>query len=127
MAISQFRARRKISGGRYRKKSKKVKNKGGISLLVGIGKTKRKVVRERSGYVRLGLLSNDVANVYDPKIKKYVKAKIEAVIESPSNSNYIRRNIMTKGSIIKTDKGNARITSRPGQEGALNAVLLGKK
>mgnify|MGYP001564318824 CR=1 FL=1 len=127
MAISQFRARRKITGGMYRKKRKKVRNRGGISILVGIGTTKRKVVRGRAGNTRLGLLSNDVVNAYDPKIKKYVKAKIEAVIESPSNRNYIRRNIMTKGSIIKTDKGNARITSRPGQEGSLNAVLLGRK
>jgi len=48
------------------------------------------------------------------------------VVESPSNVNYIRRNIMTKGSLIKTEKGVARITSRPGQEGSLNAVLLKK-
>jgi len=31
---------------------------------------------------------------------------------------------MTKGTIIKTDKGAARITNRPGQEGCINAVLI---
>jgi small subunit ribosomal protein S8e len=35
-----------------------------------------------------------------------------------------RRAIITKGAIIETSKGNARVTSRPGQCGIINAVLL---
>ena len=70
------------------------------------------------------LLSSDIVNVYDPKTKKYEKLKIETVKENPANSNFIRRNIMTKGAIVKTSKGNARITSRPGQEGSINAILV---
>ena len=31
---------------------------------------------------------------------------------------------MTKGTIIETEKGKAKITSRPGQEGSINAVLV---
>ncbi|MHA1485277.1 MAG: 30S ribosomal protein S8e, partial [Candidatus Thorarchaeota archaeon] len=30
----------------------------------------------------------------------------------------------TRGTIIKTSKGRAKVTSRPGQEGILNAVLI---
>jgi len=34
---------------------------------------------------------------------------------------------MTRGAVIKTELGNARITSRPGQEKMVNAVLVGEK
>lgn len=126
MAISQLRGKRKVSGGRYKYIVKKVKNKGGRLLLVSIKQLKRKTEKVRGGELKYKILSSDIANVYDPMSKKHIKAKIESVIESPSNVNYIRRNIMTKGSVIQTDKGIARITSRPGQEGSLNAVLLKK-
>jgi len=36
----------------------------------------------------------------------------------------VRRNIITKGAVIKTEKGPARVTSRPGQHGIINAILL---
>jgi small subunit ribosomal protein S8e len=41
-----------------------------------------------------------------------------------ANPNYVRRNLLTKGAILKTEIGRARITSRPGQDGVINAVLL---
>ena len=50
--------------------------------------------------------------------------KIITVKENPSNPHYVQRNIMNKGTIIMTDAGAARITSRPGQDGVINAVLL---
>ena len=126
MAISQFRSRLKKSGGRYKSRTKKTKNKGREPLLVTMSALRRKRERTRSGKIKYKLLSTNTVQVYDPKEKKYYKATIESVIESPSNPNYIRRNIMTKGSLIKTDKGIARITSRPGQEGTLHALLLKK-
>ncbi len=52
------------------------------------------------------------------------KAKIETVEENSANPNYVRRNLLTKGAIIKTEIGRARIVSRPGQDGVINAVLL---
>jgi small subunit ribosomal protein S8e len=124
MAISQRRAKRKASGGRYRRTSKKLKNRGSLPVLTGISKLRKKLVRVRAGFIKERLLSVDMANVYDPKAKKYFKVKIETVVESPSNRNFVRRNIMTKGTVIKTEKGNAKITSRPGQEGTVNAVLV---
>ena len=124
MAISHFRSKRKITGSRYKKISKKTKNKGNLPLLVNIGPNRKKTNRTRSNHIKIRLLQADIANLYDAKTKKYIKAKIEAVIDNPSNPNYIRRNIMTKGCIIKTDKGNAKITSRLGQEGIINAVLI---
>ena len=65
-----------------------------------------------------------MANLYDPKSKTYKKAKIINEIENPANRNFIRRNILTRGAVVETDAGKARITSRPGQDGVVNAVLV---
>ena len=46
------------------------------------------------------------------------------MVENPSNVNYVRRNIVTKGAVIETSEGRARVTSRPGQTGQVNAVLI---
>ncbi|MEM7825868.1 MAG: hypothetical protein QW412_03355 [Candidatus Aenigmatarchaeota archaeon] len=32
--------------------------------------------------------------------------------------------MVTKGCIIKTEIGNARVTSRPSQDGVVNAVII---
>ena len=50
-------------------------------------------------------------------------ATITNVIKNDANPNYIRRNILTKGAVVETDKGNVKITSRPGHDGVLNGVL----
>ena len=63
-------------------------------------------------------------SLYDPKAKKCSKATIKNVSGNPANRHFVRRNIITKGAVVETDKGKARITSRPGQEGTINAVLI---
>lgn len=55
------------------------------------------------------------------------KVKITAVVDNPSNRHYARENLLTRGAIIDTEMGRARITSRPGQEGSINAVLLAEQ
>ena len=128
MAVSQLRSRRKPSGGRYRDaRKKKLHELGGQPMFTRIGEPKAKKIRGRGGGARIGLLRHNVANVLNPSTKKYEKMKIETIVDNPANRNFIRRNIMTKGAIIKTPKGNARITSRPSQDGVVNAVLLEKK
>lgn len=127
MAISQFRSARKITGGKYKTLVKKLRHKGNLPALTNLGEKNVKTERTRGGYSKLRLLSNNIANVYDPKTKKYEKMKIVTITENPANRHFIRRNIMTKGALIKTDKGIARITSRPGQEGTINAVLIENK
>jgi small subunit ribosomal protein S8e len=64
------------------------------------------------------------ASVADPKTGVTKKALIENVEENTANPNYVRRNLLTKGAIIKTEIGRARIVSRPGQHGVINAVLI---
>jgi len=126
MALSHARSKRKSSGGRYKKTTKKLKSRGNLPIYTTVGSFRKISVRIRGGNSKERVLVGESANLYDPKEKKHYKSKIESVIESPSNPNFVRRNIITRGSIIKTEKGNARVTSRPGQEGTINAVLIHK-
>ena len=63
-------------------------------------------------------------NVNDPKTGTTVSATINGVVENGADQNYVRRNLITKGAIIDTDKGKVRVTSRPGMHGVVSGVLL---
>lgn len=124
--IIQNKSKRKPTGGRYKKQIKKIRNIGNHPTHTKVGKQKEKLVRIRGGTFKYRLLNAEIANVFDPVTRKYSKAKIETVVESPANRHYVRRNIITRGTVIKTDKGGARVTNRPGQEKVINAVLIKK-
>lgn len=49
---------------------------------------------------------------------------IKSVEDNPANPNYVRRSLLTKGTVIDTEEGEAVITSRPGQDGVINAKLV---
>jgi small subunit ribosomal protein S8e len=87
---------------------------------------KRKPIRTRGNSRKSRVLTADIAYVVDPKTNKTAKTEIITVVENSANVHYIRRNIMNKGAIINTKIGKAKITSRPGQSGVINAVLLAK-
>ena len=76
------------------------------------------------GHEKVRLLSIETVNVFDPKTKKYKQSKVKNALENTANKNFVRRNILTKGTVIETEAGKAKITSRPGQEGTVNAVLV---
>jgi small subunit ribosomal protein S8e len=109
----------------YRPLRKKRKTEIGREVqLATVGKTKTKKVRVRAAAVKTRLLSGEFVNLLNPKTGKVQKVKIATVIENPCNPHYVQRNIITKGAVLKTELGRARVTSRPGQHGILNAVLL---
>ena len=123
--ISQERGKRKPTGGLYRPShKKKLRWKGSEPTLTHIGDRKVRVDRVRGGNKKTRLLRTRKANVIDPTTGKAVVAEIKNVIENPANRHYSRRNIITKGAIIETNIGKARVTNRPGQEGTVNAVLI---
>jgi small subunit ribosomal protein S8e len=90
-----------------------------------IGEDRRRIVRSFGGNEKARTLRAAYANVTNPTNGQTTKAKIETVEENGANPNYVRRNLLTKGAIIRTEIGRARIMSRPGQDGVINAVLLG--
>ncbi len=86
--------------------------------------TRKRSLRVIGGNQKQRLLSSETANILDPKTKKHKVVKIKSVVDNPANRNYIRRNILTKGAVIETELGKAKITSRPGQQGSVSAVLV---
>jgi len=125
MSIIQKRSRRKPSGGRYKRKlTKRMSNLGNHPRYTKIAEKSQKIIRIRGGNEKQILLSSNVINVYDKKGKKHIKAKMITTVSNPANRHFVRRNILTKGSVVKTDIGDVKITSRPGQEGSVNGVLL---
>ncbi|MFH1637077.1 MAG: 30S ribosomal protein S8e [Candidatus Woesearchaeota archaeon] len=125
MALTNTRSKRKVSGGKYKSyRKKKVNEVRRLPTMAKIGERKVKTLRKIGGIRKQVTMSENTANVYDPKTKKYQKAKIKGILENPANRHFARRNIITKGAVIDTELGKAKVTSRPGQEGAVNAVLV---
>lgn len=124
--ITQTRSTRKPTGGRYHKPhgKKKLHENGREPYLIKLDPEKNKMLKARGSVYKKTLLSTNYANVADPKTKTIKKVLIKTVSENPANRHYVRRNIMTKGAIVMTELGKARITSRPGQNGVVNAVLI---
>jgi small subunit ribosomal protein S8e len=89
-----------------------------------IGEDRRRIIRTYGGNDKVRALRAAFANVTNAKNGETKKVKIEKVEENGANPNYVRRNLLTKGAIIKTEIGRARIMSRPGQDGIINALLL---
>jgi len=125
MALSQSRPKRKQTGARYKDYRKKRQYElGREPSFTKLGNKRLQVLRVMGANRKLRLLSADTANLFDPKSKSFKQAKIKTITDNPANRHFVRRNIMTKGSVIDTELGKARITSRPGQDGVVNAVLI---
>lgn len=117
------------SGGRgaHRKKfADKVRcHVGGHFVGTKIGEKKVSIKRIRGGNSKASMVQNNLVNLVTKEGTK--KIKILNVLETPSNRHYARKGIITKGAIIETEMGKAKVTSRPAQHGMLNAVLLEEK
>ncbi len=125
MALWQGRSVRKPSGGRLRPfRNKKKFEMGREQELASVGKHETKAIRVAGGNQKVRVLSAGLANVLDPKTHKTQKVKILSVKDNAANQHFVTRNIVTRGATIQTEKGLARVTSRPGQDGVINAVLL---
>jgi len=119
----QGRSTRKRTGGRLRpSRNKKRYQLGRQPAETTVGEPRFQTIDARGTETKTRALATNVAHVADGA--ETVEAEIENVAENPSNTNYARRNIITKGAIIETSEGRARITSRPGQTGQVNAVLI---
>lgn len=125
MVITHGKTKSKASGKKKKQSSKKrLCQRGHGPMYTKLGPVKKKSIKTKGGGRKRCVMTTDSANVFDSKSKRWIKAKIITIVENPANRHYVRRNIMTKGTIIETDKGKARITGRPGQEGSVNAVLV---
>ncbi len=87
-------------------------------------KTRR--FKTKGGGSKLKLLSDKHAHVlFDGK---YTPCEILTVVLNPASKDLTRRNIITRGAILKVKTPDAkemkvRVTSRPGQMGNITAVV----
>ena len=126
MGIWHKKKSRKTSGGRYHQSLSKRKSEMGKepAHTKAADKIKVKKVRTTGGSYKLRALALNYANVLDPKTGKYQKVTIKGVIENKASRHFARMKIVTKGAIIETELGKAKVTNRPGQEGTINAILV---
>jgi len=114
----------KISGGRrvaLRSRRKFEIDRYPNEPLVGEQQTSTRKVRGKN--LKTALTSANFVNLVlsDSKVKK---TKIIRVLENPTNNDYKRRGVITKGAIIETEDGKCKVISRPGQDGVVNGILV---
>ncbi|UCH72051.1 MAG: 30S ribosomal protein S8e [Thermoplasmatales archaeon] len=127
MALWQGESRRTKTGKRIRyARGKRKFEIGREQHLSTIGAVSLKKVRTRGNNKKTRAKNIDIAYVVDPKNNKTTKTEIISVLENSANIHYVRRNIINKGAIIETKLGKAKVTSRPGQTGTINAILITK-
>ncbi|MFB6120296.1 MAG: 30S ribosomal protein S8e [Halobacteriaceae archaeon] len=120
----QGSSRKTKTGGTVRPHRKKRKHElGRDPTETELNDVSLRTVDSQGNTRKVRALATNVANVTDDE-GNTEHAVIEDVVENEANPNYARRNIITKGAIVETDAGRARVTSRPGQNGQVNAVLV---
>jgi small subunit ribosomal protein S8e len=125
MARSQARSKRRYTGKKYKRFHKKRKMElERAPIETEIGQEKKKKQRILGGNMKLKLFSTSYINVTDPNSNKTSKVRIVRFDSNQATKDWNRRHILTRGAIVETELGKAKVTSRPGQDGVLNGVLV---
>jgi len=118
------RSKRRSTGALVRKaKGKRKRELGRPPIETRLGTDKKKIIRTKGGGSKIKLFNIDYVNVVN-KAGKIEKVPIKKVEINHCSVDYSRRSIITKGAILETELGYVRVTSRPGQSGILNAVMV---
>jgi small subunit ribosomal protein S8e len=118
-------SRRKVTGGLRRPARKKRRSEIGTEkLFTSLGDDRRQQLRTRGGTTKVRVVQSVKANAVDPKTGKVARTTITTVKDNSANRNYVVRNIFNKGAIVMTPLGLAKVTSRPGQDGVVNVILI---
>ncbi len=104
-------------------KRKRLIGKPAVNTKLDEEKEIKKKVRIKGGQTKIRLKYTQYANIATSNGSK--KVKILNVVETPDNRHHVRQKIITKGTIIETEAGKAEVTNRVGQEGVINAKLIG--
>ncbi|MEM1922126.1 MAG: 30S ribosomal protein S8e, partial [Desulfurococcaceae archaeon] len=119
---------RKPSGGLKRRHRDKRKHElGRPPTLTKVSSVEeRERIRVRGGNYKVRVTASAYVNTYIPNENVVKKLRILEVVDNPANIEYKRSGILTKGAIVRTEIGLVKITSRPGQDGVVNGVLVEK-
>ena len=80
--------------------------------------------RARGDNFKPSVKTAEFVNVADRSSGKVIRTKINHVTKNPANKDYERRGVISKGALLETEVGIAKVVSRPGQHGNVNAVLV---
>ncbi len=118
-----LKKRKKTGGKKKAYRSKRLHELGRSPIETMLNEVSRKTETGRSKIKKFKLVSDEYVNVSDPSTGLTEKLKIVDVVRNPANVDYNRRGVITRGVIVRTEKGLVKIVSRPGQDGVLNAVV----
>jgi len=115
-----------------RRSDKKLVWRGGLAAKTTVvekaEQVERKTVRKRGSVTKTVVKKGHFVNVVDPATHKSKRMELIAVIENKADRQFARRNIITKGAVVKAKDGSkeayVKITSSPGQDGVVNGKIL---
>ncbi|MHA1792409.1 MAG: 30S ribosomal protein S8e [Promethearchaeota archaeon] len=118
----KYSNRKGTGGKRHLSRKKRKRELGRFPVETKLGEKRVKKQRVRGGKLKFKLVSDKMINVNEGGVTKHLK--ILEVVHNPSNKDMDRRKIITKGTLVRTELGIVRVTSRPGQVPVLNGVLV---
>ena len=119
------RSKRLSTGAIFHKSHKKKKSKlGRPPIETQLGELKNKHVRTRGGNDKIKVSKANKINVTIKSENVTKNVEITNVDANPASPDYQRRHIITKGAVVSTELGKVRVSSRPGQTGIINGILI---
>ena len=123
-ALENIRKRKHTGGLIKHTRSRRSDEKDSFSVDTLLGDHSIRVKNSRGGNVKISLVSDNSVNVIDKSNNSIKKVAINRVLKNPSNRDYERRGVITRGAILDTELGKVRVLSRPGQSGIIDGLLI---
>ena len=123
-ALENIRKRKHTGGLIKHTRSRRSDEKDSFSVDTLLGDHSIRVKNSRGGNIKVSLVSDNSVNVIDKSNNSIKKVAITRVLKNPSNRDYERRGVITRGAILDTELGKVRVLSRPGQSGIINGILI---
>jgi len=123
-ALENIRKRKHTGGSIKHTRNRRSDEKDSFSVDTLLGDHSVRVKNSRGGNVKVALVSDNSVNVIDKSNNSIKKVAITRVLKNPSNRDYERRGVITRGAILDTELGKVRVLSRPGQSGIIDGILI---
>ncbi|MFH1390876.1 MAG: 30S ribosomal protein S8e [Candidatus Diapherotrites archaeon] len=132
-----MKSKRKATGGiraTVRAEDKKLRSIGGnpSHTTITTSEAKREMHKKVGKTTKVVLKADKFIFTSDPQKPKDKPKKLEitGVEENNADRQFARRNVITKGAVLKAKDGSkeiyVKVTSRPGQQGVISGILLEK-
>ena len=123
-ALENIRKRKRTGGLIKHTRSRRSDEKDTFSVDTLLGDHSVRIKSSRGGNIKVSLVTDNSVNVIDKSTNTIKKTSINRVLKNPSNRDYERRGVITRGAILDTELGKVRVLSRPGQTGIIDGILI---